>query len=178
MENRNIQNPHPNPPPASDGGNNICGMSFKGSTMREKIEHIKQTVTGWSGMTANPHRFGGLEFNLGSVEVGHIHHNGMVDIPFNSKIRTQLLAEKRAEPHHLLPETGWITFYIRSDADVEQALWLFRLSYLFYATRGSQKAALKDVLDVPAEIEALHLSEALRLVFDKVLGVHSEGEMQ
>ena len=142
--------------------------------MREQIELIKQTVTGWPGMTANPHRFGGLEFNLGTVEVGHIHSNGMVDIPFNSKIRTQLLIEKKAEPHHLLPETGWISFYIRSEADVEQALWLFRLSYLFNATRGSQKTALKDVLNVPAEVEALHLSAALRAVFDGVTRVGSE----
>ena len=135
--------------------------------MREKIEQIKQTITGWPGVSANPHRFGGLEFNLGSVEIGHLHLNGMVDIPFSSKIRKQLLEEKRAEPHHLLPETGWITFYIRSAADVEQAIWLYRLSYLFYASRGSQKAALRDVLDVPAEIEALHPSEALRVAFSR-----------
>ena len=68
--------------------------------MREKIEHIKQTVTSWPEMTANPHRFGGLEFNLASVEIGHIHLNGMVDIPFNSKIRNQLLAEARRAASH------------------------------------------------------------------------------
>ena len=146
--------------------------------MREKIEHIKQIVTSWAGVSVNPHRFGGLEFNLGTVEIGHIHLNGMVDIPFNSKIRNQLLAEKRVEPHHILPETGWITFYIRSAEDVEQAIWLFRLSYLFYATRGSQKAALKEVLDVPAEVEALHPSEALRAAFMAATRVSGEAEMQ
>ncbi|MBA3872147.1 MAG: DUF5519 family protein [Anaerolineae bacterium] len=145
--------------------------------MREKIEHIKQTVTGWPEVTSQTHRFGGLEFNLGSVEIGHIHHNGMVDIPFNSKIRAQLLAEKKAEPHHLLPETGWITFYIRSAADVEQALWLFRLSYLFYASRGSQKTAMKDVLDIPAAVEALHPSVALRAVLSHAIGAVGEGEV-
>ena len=142
--------------------------------MREKIEHIKKTIAAWPGMTVNPHRFGGLEFNLGTVEIGHIHLNGMVDIPFNSKIRSQLLAENRVEPHHLLPETGWITFYIRSAADVEQAIWLFRLSYLFYATRGSQKTALKDVLDVPAEVAALHLSEPLRVAFTRATRLAEE----
>ena len=145
--------------------------------MREKIEHIKQTVTGWPGMSVNPHRFGGLEFNLGTVEIGHIHLNGMVDIPFNSKIRNQLLAEKRVEPHHILPETGWITFYIRSAEDVEQAIWLFRLSYLFYASRGSQKAAMKDVLNVPAAVEALHPSEGLRTVLGHAIGAVGEGEV-
>jgi hypothetical protein len=142
--------------------------------MRESIEHIKQTVTGWPGIIANPHRFGGLEFNLGTVEIGHIHANGMVDIPFNTKIRTLLLAENRAEPHHLLPETGWITFYIHSESDVEEALWLFRLSYLFYATRSSNRAAIGDTLDVPAALEALHLSHDLQTVFANVSGVQHE----
>ncbi len=144
--------------------------------MREQIEHIKQTVTSWPGMAANPHRFGGLEFNLGTVEIGHIHSNGMVDIPFNSKIRTQLLAEKRVEPHHLFPETGWITFYIRSEADVEQALWLFRLSYLFYATRPSNRAAVGDALDVPAALAALNLSEGLQAIFARVSNTQPETE--
>ncbi len=144
--------------------------------MRERIEHIKQTVTSWPGMSANPHRFGGLEFNLGKVEIGHIHANGMVDIPFNTKIRTQLLDEKRAEPHHLLPETGWITFYIRSEADVEQALWLFRLSYLFYASRPGNRAAVGDQLDMTAEIQALGLSDTLSGVFANVSGVQHETE--
>jgi hypothetical protein len=142
--------------------------------MRDKIEYIKQTVTSWSGVTVNPHRFGGLEFNLGGVEIGHIHHNGMVDIPFNSKIRSQLLAEHHAGPHHLLPETGWITFYIRSAEDVEQAIWLFRLSYLCYASRGSQKAALNGVLDVAAELDMLHPSEALKAAFNRAKQVSSE----
>ncbi len=125
-------------------------------------------------MTANPHRFGGLEFNLGSVEIGHIHSNGMVDIPFNTKIRTQLLAEKRAELHHLLPETGWITFYIHSEPDVEHALWLFRLSYLFYATRPSNRATISDLLDVLAAVEALHLSHDLQTVFANSSGMQHE----
>ncbi len=138
--------------------------------MQQYLERIRQTVTGWPGMSAQPHRFGGTEFNLGSVEVGHLHHNGMVDIPFNSKLRDQLIAEGRAEPHHMLRETGWISFYIRSEVDVERAIWLFRLSYLFNATRGSQRASLKDAVDVPTAVAALQLSQPLADVFQRVTG--------
>ncbi|MCA0455211.1 MAG: DUF5519 family protein [Chloroflexi bacterium] len=136
--------------------------------MLARVEQVKNTVSAWAGITVNPHRFGGLEFNLGTVEVGHIHSDGMVDIPFNSKIRTQLLAERKAEPHHLLPETGWITYYIRSAGDVEQAIWLFRLSYLFNATRGAQKAALKDAVNVPEAFAALQPSAELQAIFGSV----------
>ncbi len=142
--------------------------------MREAIEELKQTLTSWPGVKANPHRFGGTEFNLGKVEIGHMHSSGMVDIPFNSKIRTQLLAEKRVEPHHLLPDTGWITFYIRSDADVEQAIWLFRLSYLFYASRSSSRVLVGDAFDIQAAVDALHLSDEMRTVFTEVSGLRDK----
>jgi hypothetical protein len=136
--------------------------------MREQINRLQTVITAWPGMSAQPHRFGGIEFNLGSVEVGHVHFNGMVDIPFNSKLRNQLIAEQRAEPHHLLKDTGWISFYIREESDVERALWLFRLSYLFNAGRGSSRSALIGAVDIPAAFDQLEPTPALRGIFDKL----------
>jgi hypothetical protein len=133
--------------------------------VRSDLDQIRSTVTGWPGMTAQPHRFGGTEFNLGTTEIGHMHSNGMIDIPFNSKLRTQLLTEQAAEPHHLLPETGWISFYLREPTDVERAIWLFRLSYLFHATRRQTQAMVADALDVDAAIAALPMTPALRTAF-------------
>jgi len=132
-----------------------------------ELTSIAQQVSAWSGVTASPHRFGGTEFDLEGREIGHIHRNGMVDIPFNTAIRNQLIAEGKAGPHHILPDTGWITFYIRSDADVQTALWLFRLAYLFHVIRGRQRTA--GLADVEAELSALHLSDAMRAVFDGML---------
>ncbi|MBZ0288771.1 MAG: DUF5519 family protein [Anaerolineae bacterium] len=134
--------------------------------MHTDMSHFQQTITAWPGVEASPHRFGGIEFTLGGTEIGHIHSNGMVDIPFNRKIRDQLIAEGQSEPHHLLPDTGWITFYIRSDDDVETAVWLFRLSYLFYASRGQGKVLVGTALNRESELDALHLSPALRGVMD------------
>jgi hypothetical protein len=88
----------------------------------------------------------------------------MVDIPFNTAIRNELITERKAEPHHILGDSGWITFYMRSDADVENALWLFRLAYLFQVIRGRQRTA--GLADVQSELDALHLSEPLRAAFD------------
>lgn len=134
--------------------------------MHTPLDTIQDTLTAWPAVTAKAHRFGGVEFNIDSTEIGHVHSTGMVDIPFTVKLRTQLLAEGKAKAHHLLPETGWISFYIRSDADVEQALWLLRLSYLFYASRGSHRTALAGRLDVKSALDALHLSDAMRAVFN------------
>jgi hypothetical protein len=58
-----------------------------------------------------------------------VHGDYLVDIPFPKKVRDELVAAGRAEPHHVLPESGWISFYLRQPADVEQAIRLFRRSF-------------------------------------------------
>jgi hypothetical protein len=40
-----------------------------------------------------------------------------------------LVAAGRAQPHHVLPESGWISFRIKSEADVLAAVDLMRMSY-------------------------------------------------
>lgn len=92
-------------------------------------ETIHKAVLIWEGVTAHPHRFGGTEYRLGKREIGHIHGDYLVDIPFPTKIRDELVASGRAEPHHILPESGWISFYLRETADIERAVDLLHLSF-------------------------------------------------
>jgi hypothetical protein len=109
--------------------------------MRPEVKQVIDTVSLWDGILAHPHRFGGVEFSLGKVEVGHIHTFGMVDIPFTRKVRSRLVSAGEAEPHHLLHDSGWITFHLRGAADIEQALRLYRLSYLFKRSRRDRTFA-------------------------------------
>ena len=90
---------------------------------------ITAAVTSWPGVTVQPHRFGGVEYVLGRREIGHIHGDHLVDIPFPKKVRDQIVASERAQPHHILPETGWISLYLRQESDVEQAIALLKESY-------------------------------------------------
>lgn len=123
--------------------------------MNPYIQPFVEAVSDWEGVENEPHRFGGTEFKLGKVEIGHIHHgNGMVDIPFTVKMREALVSEGKTGIHHLLRDSGWTTFYIRDEADLQQALWLMRLSYL-------QKSSRRQPVD-PDEIEAMNLSQQVR----------------
>jgi hypothetical protein len=92
-------------------------------------KQITQAILAWEGVTAHAHRFGGTEFRLGRREIGHIHGDSLVDIPFPKKVRNEVVTAGRAEPHHILPESGWISFYLREPADVEQAIALLRQSF-------------------------------------------------
>ena len=98
-------------------------------SVRGAGQHIKATVSTWEGISAHPHRFGGTEFRLGDREIGHVHGDGLVDIPFPSKVRNELVAAGQAVPHHVLPESGWVSFYIRQPEDTERAITLLRRSY-------------------------------------------------
>jgi len=91
---------------------------------------IAAEVNAWPGVSSHPHRFGGTEFVYGDRrEIGHIHGDHLVDIPLPTRLRDEVVAAGRAQPHHILPETGWISFYLRRPDDVAQAIELLRLSY-------------------------------------------------
>jgi hypothetical protein len=80
-------------------------------------------------VTAQSHRFGGVEYVIGRREVGHIHGDHLVDIPFPKRVRDEIVAAGRAQPHHVLPESGWVSFYLQQESDVEQAIALLHESY-------------------------------------------------
>ena len=90
---------------------------------------ITQNLTSWEGVSTAPHRFGGVEYRLGTREFGHIHGDHLVDIPFPKKIRDDIVKAGLAEPHHILPETGWVSFYLREEEDVQKVIALLRRSY-------------------------------------------------
>jgi predicted DNA-binding protein (MmcQ/YjbR family) len=92
-------------------------------------ETIRAAVSSWSEMSEAPHRFGGVEFKLGTREIGHLHGDRLLDLPFPRKLRDELVASGRAAPHHVLPQSGWVSFRIKSPADTEAAVALLRLSY-------------------------------------------------
>ncbi len=100
---------------------------------------IAETLARWEGITQAPHRFGGTEFRVARREVGHVHGDSLVDIPFPKVIRNQLVAMGDAEPHHILPESGWVSVYLRGPEDVDRAVRLLRRSYELARASRAQK---------------------------------------
>ncbi len=103
---------------------------------------IHAAVVAWADVTAEPHRFGGTEYRLGRCEIGHVHGDYLVDIPFPTKIRNELVEAGRAEPHHILPETDWVSFFLREPDDVGRAIDLLHYSY---ELASKQKHASTDI---------------------------------
>lgn len=102
---------------------------------------IEQRVLSWEGVTTHEHRFGGTEYRLGKREIGH-YHAGMelVDISFPKKVRDEVIAEGLADPHHVLPESGWISKWMRKPEDVEQAVQLLERSFELARVQAERRA--------------------------------------
>ena len=90
---------------------------------------IEHEVLSWPNVTVHAHRFGGVEFQVNQHEIGHLHGDRQADLPFPVRVRRELVADGRASLHHILPDTGWVSYYIRSAADLAGAIALFRLNY-------------------------------------------------
>jgi hypothetical protein len=140
----------------------------------EHLKRFEQEVSAWGNISVHPHRFGGREFRFGSAEVsaevGHVHTGGVVDIPFPRSVRDALLAEGLAVEHRWVPNSGWTTFQVRTEADFRHAVWLLRLSYLRYAMKTA--ANPRELLE--QQSDELRLRPRFRSLLEPFLPVAAD----
>jgi hypothetical protein len=113
------------------------------------LEKLAKEILSWPEVSVHPHRFGGREFRFRAAEIGHVHVGGILDIPFPRTIHDALLDEGLAKEHPWVPGSGWITFRIRTEHDLDHALWLARLSHGRYLLKTSKdpNQALEQLSD-------------------------------
>ena len=95
----------------------------------ERAESILREVSGWPGISTATGQYGETEFVVGGRSIGHVHGGYQADIPFPRRIRDELVAAGRTGPHHVHPDSGWTTLYIRTDAEANEAIALLRINY-------------------------------------------------
>ncbi len=106
------------------------------------LDKIRDELLSWPDVTAEPHRFGGLEFRLHKRELGHIHGDRLADLPFPMDTRNELVNSGRVSPHHVLPKSGWISYWItRGENDIPSVVELFRMRYDQLKPKTSLKKA-------------------------------------
>jgi hypothetical protein len=97
--------------------------------MEDIAARIVGEVGSWDGVTTHDHRYGGIEFRVGRRDLGHLHGARWADVRFHQGIRDMLVDTGRAQPHHVLPHTGWVSKQIRSEEDADEVVELFRLAW-------------------------------------------------
>jgi luciferase-like monooxygenase len=94
----------------------------------EVFNQVKAELMSWPGVTSGPHRFGGTEFRVNGKAMGHMHGGRFADLGFPMSIRNQLVKEGRALPHHVYPNSGFVTVLI-NEGDIASLISLFRMQY-------------------------------------------------
>jgi hypothetical protein len=88
--------------------------------MGNVIERIEKEILSWPYVTAEPHRFGGLEFRFKKRELGNIYGERVAE----------LVNSGRVSPHHVLPQSGWVSYWINNgEEDVPTVVELFQMRY-------------------------------------------------
>ncbi|MBW7453224.1 luciferase family protein [Paenibacillus sepulcri] len=99
---------------------------------------LTDELLSWAGVTVQPHRFGGIEFQLEGKEIGHLHDDRLFDLLLPKAERDVWIRAGKAEPHHIYPESGWISIYMRTEEDIAHAIEIARAKYERMIRRGME----------------------------------------
>jgi hypothetical protein len=102
--------------------------------LKGPAQFVSQEIQSWPGIVAATHWFlydqtqvDGADFYVSDRELGHIHLDGEIHLGTTRTLAAMLIEHGLADPFEW--GDAWVQYRIRKKADVDHALWLFRLSY-------------------------------------------------
>ncbi|PYL10614.1 MAG: hypothetical protein DME33_00365 [Verrucomicrobia bacterium] len=103
-------------------------------------QELRQRILDLPGVTERQHA--GIHedaFFVGRTLFMHIHPESFrgCDIRLSRGDQELVLAQGKARPHRWAPEAGYITFIVRDERDLEQAMELIRMSHDHFAGKQS-----------------------------------------
>jgi hypothetical protein len=105
---------------------------------RELNQELRQRILNLPGVTERENA--GIHedaFFVGHTMFMHIHGHGHCDIRLSKADQERVLAEGKARSHRWAPETGYVTFVVNNEKDLEPAMDLIRMSHRRFAERQS-----------------------------------------
>ncbi len=146
---------------------------FTNPTLLDWMDEIEHEVPQWAGVSKTMHKYGGVQFNFNKAEIGHIHGNGLLDMLLNRSLKRRLLAEGKIQDHHTFKNSGWISFFIKTEGDKTYALSLLRMGYTLKSNKVlnspgcDHQASLPAVIPVFAKVNTLPSAQRQPAVTDR-----------
>ena len=109
--------------------------------MKSRIElhqELRQRILNLSGVTERQNA--GIHedaFFVGKKMFMRIHGHGHCDIRLSKGDQERVLAEGKARQHRWAPETGYVTFIVDDEEDLEPTMDLIRMSHQYFAGKQS-----------------------------------------
>ena len=99
----------------------------------ELLASIEREVLSWPGVSKEAGRGSfrvpsATVYRFGRRQIGHVHHDGVADLPFPRDMHDELISDGLAEPHR----GGFravVSYHIQGPEDVARAVDLFRMNY-------------------------------------------------
>jgi hypothetical protein len=121
----------PGAPQIFDAGLLLSTALFSPSRLRA-ISAVEGRAQQLPQVRLGLHRFGGTGFFHSGKEMGHIHGNGLLDCFVGRTNRNRLLGKKDGVmAHHVFPCSGWISFFVKNESDVERAVELIQIACVY-----------------------------------------------
>ena len=103
-------------------------------------ERILEEVRTWSDVSITDTGRMGIQVSVGKIELGHVHGDAVAHLPFPPAERECLIIEDLAEPHPIMPNSGWVSRDLSTRADVDHAIALFRQNHTLALARRGRRA--------------------------------------
>jgi hypothetical protein len=92
------------------------------------LARIEREVLSWPGVEKDPESSRVALYRFGRRQIGHVHLDGVADVPFPRVVHDTLISDGLAQPHRGgFPAV--VSYRIRDEGDVPGAVDLFRMSY-------------------------------------------------
>ncbi len=142
---------------------------------REKFAfEVMDEVRRWPGIELRSHasptpgEADGVEFRLYGKQVGHLHGDCSVHVPFPKAFRETVVMEQLAEPLPYAAGSGWAMFNPAQLTDAERAIWLLRLNYVrLRRQRLTPSAAASSELLRHHEEELGPVSRTMKMLLER-----------
>ncbi|MFP4324241.1 MAG: luciferase family protein [Anaerolineales bacterium] len=141
-------------------------------TGSQSIERIIAALGRWEDVECRQHRYRSTDVFLGLAEVARVHANGVLDLRYNQPLAQALIAEGKATPHEMYPDSGWVNFHVHCERHVPQALWLLEVAYCYHRIRWLNRRAPLSIEQEGAlrgQLQTLNLSARVAPLFEDVL---------
>lgn len=87
-----------------------------------KMVDLTKELRNIEGVTTKYHKYGGIEFLLNNKEICHMHGDGLIDIRLSKKWRDHYVKQNLVEKHHILEESGWVSYQIKKSDTIDVIL--------------------------------------------------------
>jgi hypothetical protein len=102
---------------------------FSRKEILDLMDDIGEILIRWPDIKVSKHKYGGMQFNYKTRELGHIHGNGLIDIHLDKITAGELIAGGKALQHHTIKNAGWISYNLKTSNDLVHAISLFKTAY-------------------------------------------------